>query len=156
MYIGGMGGTGKSQIIRALTEFFSMKNETYKLLITAPTGNAASLLGGKTYHSVLSISKNGVSDSSLPTVRGNLQGVEYIFLDEVSMLSARDLYLISARLAKALGNEETEFGGMNMIFAGDFAQLPPAMGSPLYSYKIGLSGKTNYQQEEAIGKSIWH
>ncbi|KAJ3872528.1 hypothetical protein F5051DRAFT_463408 [Lentinula edodes] len=66
------------------------------------------------------------------------------------------MYNISARLAKALGEEEIEFGGMNMIFAGDFAQLPPAMGSPLYSNTIGLSGNSIYKQEEAIGKAIWH
>ena len=39
------------------------------------------------------------------------------------------MYLISARLAKALVKEDTEFGGMNMIFAGDFAQLAPPIAS---------------------------
>ncbi|KAH7871527.1 uncharacterized protein C8R40DRAFT_1162715 [Lentinula edodes] len=43
-----------------------------------------------------------------------------------------------------------------MIFAGDFAQLPPALGSPLYSQTIGVSGKSNSQQEDGMGKSIWH
>ncbi|KAJ3924838.1 MAG: hypothetical protein NXY57DRAFT_907716 [Lentinula lateritia] len=72
------------------------------------------------------------------------------------MLSARDLYLISARLAKASGELDTEFGGMNMIFTSDFTQLPPALGSPLYSRTIGVSGKSNSQQEDGMGKSIWH
>ena len=44
------------------------------------------------------------------------------------MLLCREMYLISARLAWVLNNPDTPFGGMNMIFAGDFAQLPPAIG----------------------------
>ena len=33
-------------------------------------------------------------------------------------------YKIAAQLAKALNNFNEPYGGMNMIFAGDFAQLP--------------------------------
>ena len=41
------------------------------------------------------------------------------------MLSARDLHRINAQLAKVF---EIPFGGLNMVFSGDFAQLPPAVG----------------------------
>ena len=34
---------------------------------------------------------------------------------------------------------ETPFGGLNMIFAGDFAQLKPVFGYPLYSHTVGTS-----------------
>jgi PIF1-like helicase len=59
MYISGMAGTGKSQVLHAISEFFSQRNELYCLLILAPTRSAAALLGGSTYHSVLSISSDG-------------------------------------------------------------------------------------------------
>ena len=36
-----------------------------------------------------------------------------------------------------LKQAETPFGGLNMIFAGDFAQLKPVFGSPLYSHTVG-------------------
>ena len=39
------------------------------------------------------------------------------------MLSCKDMYRISERLAKVMNNTEEPFGGLNMIFAGDFAQL---------------------------------
>ena len=55
MYLGGMGGTGKSQVIKALKEFFRARNEEYRIMILAPTGNAASLVGGHTYHFMLKI-----------------------------------------------------------------------------------------------------
>jgi PIF1-like helicase len=55
MYIGGMAGTGKSQVFKALLEFFSLKNESHRLIVVAPTGSAAALLGGSTYHSAFGI-----------------------------------------------------------------------------------------------------
>jgi len=130
MYIGGMAGTGKSQVLRALSEFFSQRKELYRLLILAPMGSAAALLGGSTYHSVLGINSDGdhLSNTLLSQLKSKLLGVQYIFLDEVSMLSCREMYLISARLARILNNPDTLFSGMNMIFTGDFAQLLPAIG----------------------------
>src|SRR5882762_5354461 len=54
---------------------------------------------------------------------------------------------------------ELPYGGMNMIFSGDFAQLPPVFGSPLYSGTVGtqlMSHMTVQGQEAAIGKALWH
>src|ERR1700683_4475835 len=45
MYIGGMAGTGKSQVIKALTAFFEKQNELPRIVITAPIGTAAALVG---------------------------------------------------------------------------------------------------------------
>jgi len=59
MYLGGMGGTGKSQVIKALIYFFEKHNESHRILILAPTGSAAALLNGSTYHSILGITIAG-------------------------------------------------------------------------------------------------
>ena len=159
MYIGGMGGTGKSQVLKALMRFFILRQEAYRFVVVAPTGNAASLLGGSTYHYLFGINDRDSSPSVLAQVKSRLIGVEYVFFDEVSMLSCRDLYRISARLAVVLGNAELPFGGMNMIFAGDFAQLPPAIGgetASLYSRTVGCRLNIRREQESAIGKALWH
>ena len=92
MYIGGMGGTGKSQVIKALISLFNKRKEAHQIMILAPTGSAAALLNGSTYHSALGINneqrKNqGNEHSILAQLRARLEGVEYIFLDEVSMVS---------------------------------------------------------------------
>jgi len=55
------------------------------------------------------------------------------------MVACHELYQISASLAKARNMTELPFGGLNMIFAGDFAQLKPVFGSPLYSQTVGTS-----------------
>jgi hypothetical protein len=161
MYIAGMAGTGKTRVLKSLVEYFRQKNESHRLLIVAPTGSAAALLKGSTYHSAFGINGDGgpTSNIQLAQVKSRLEGVDYIFLDEVSMLSCRDLYLISARLARIMNNLDTPFGGLNMIFAGDFAQLPPVIGqehSSLYSRTVGRNTTSLRDQEASIGKALWH
>ncbi|KAF8225922.1 hypothetical protein L208DRAFT_1125838, partial [Tricholoma matsutake] len=104
MYLGGMGGTRKSQVIKALISLFEKCNESHRIMILAPTGSAAALLNGSTYHSVLGI-------NTIAQVKAQLDSVDYIFLDEVSMVACHDLYKISAQLAKARNIGDTPFGG---------------------------------------------
>ena len=49
------------------------------------------------------------------------------------MVSCNDNYKIISQVPKALNEFDLPYGGINMIFFGDFAQLPPVFGSPLYS-----------------------
>ena len=161
MYIGGIAGTEKSQVIKKLMAFFERRNEPHHLIVMAPTGTAAALVGGSTYHSILGINDKCATNMSIAKVRTRLDGVDDILLDEVSMLSCHDLYNISAQLAKAFNEPNKPFGGINMIFSGDFSQLPPVNGgeSSLYSGSIGTqiySGLTHYGQESAIEKALWH
>ena len=60
------------------------------------------------------------------------EGVDYLFIDEVSMIGSHFLCQISKALSNAKGNT-SPFGGINIIFAGDFAQLPPVGNDHLYS-----------------------
>ena len=92
-------------------------------------------------------------------VKSHLEGIEYIFLDEVSMLSACDMYKISYQLSCIWNIYDKPFGGMSMVFAGDFAQLPPAMGGEnisLYGQFIGARASNKKSQEESIDKAWWH
>src|ERR1700728_1611209 len=101
MYVGGMGGTGKSQVIKALMEFYKSRNESHRFVVLAPTGTAAALLHGSTYHSFLGVPIDGQTAFRNETtnnaqVKTRLDGVEYIFLDEVSMVACNDNYKISS------------------------------------------------------------
>ncbi|KIK54340.1 hypothetical protein GYMLUDRAFT_177417, partial [Collybiopsis luxurians FD-317 M1] len=97
MYVGGMGGTGKSQFINVLLHFFVAQNCHFVIVVSAPTRNAAALLRGSTYHFLLGL--NGqvkyTGKKTLAEVCSRLNGVEYMVLDEVSMLSCIDMYKIS-------------------------------------------------------------
>ncbi|KAI0054996.1 hypothetical protein BV25DRAFT_1816233, partial [Artomyces pyxidatus] len=58
MYIAGVGGTGKSHVIKAIAEFFARTNEAEKLLLSAPTGIAAVLIQGYTVHALTFLPKS--------------------------------------------------------------------------------------------------
>ncbi len=122
-------------------------------------GTATALLGGSTYHSVFGINnRNPASTKALSQVRSRLTGVDYIFFDEVSMLSSQDMFKIHNQLARVLDAEEVSFGGMYMIFAGDFTQLPPISGESwsLYGKLHGYLMASKSGQEHALRKGLWH
>ncbi|KAF8577204.1 hypothetical protein K439DRAFT_1254923, partial [Ramaria rubella] len=100
MYLGGMAGTGKSQVIKVLAHFFEECNEPDRFQLIAPTGAASALIGGTTYHSLLGIYPK--LSRSANEVKVRLTGTDYILLDEVSMLGSTDLYTISKQLCHAL------------------------------------------------------
>ena len=50
-------------------------------------------------------------------------GVDYLFIDKVSMIGCNFLLKISEALTEAK-QKMPAFRGMNIIFAGDLAQLP--------------------------------
>ncbi|TFY65658.1 hypothetical protein EVG20_g5440 [Dentipellis fragilis] len=171
MYIGGMGGTGKSQVIKALTAFFEARGKKFTFLIMAPTGTAAALISGSTYHSVLGFRSNsadekggnGVNESqkTLDSIRERIEHAEYIFLDEISMVDCGALYSMSSQMNLALRIDDAAFANKNMIYAGDFGQLPPvsASGPSLYSDNVkSIVHTTNAVrlQKQSIGKALWH
>ena len=159
MYIGSMGGTGKSQVLKAVIKLFEAWNESHRFVVVAPTGSAAALLGGSTYHSMFGINDHDGGDAMLAQIKARLVGVEYIFLDEVSMLSCLDLFRLSLRMIQITGDNLSPFGGLNMIVAGDFAQLPPPIGrenASLYSRTIGARSNVAREQHASIGKAFWH
>ncbi|EAU84997.2 hypothetical protein CC1G_04093 [Coprinopsis cinerea okayama7 len=161
MYIGGMGGTGKSRVLKGIIDFFKGRKEEYRIVVLAPTGNAASLIDGSTYHSYLKIFP-GEREQDIPKrvdeLRTQLECVNYIFMDEISMMSCYDMYRISRRLCDARNRADLPFGGINIIFAGDFAQLPPTTGHSLYSRKVSeyQTPRQNLsEQHNSIGKRAW-
>ena len=75
------------------------------------------------------------------------------------MLSCHDMYKISYQLCKVMNAPSVPFGGLNMLFAGDFAQLPPPLGGEnvsLYSRVVGQIASSKRSQEEALGRALWH
>ncbi|EPQ56050.1 hypothetical protein GLOTRDRAFT_13439, partial [Gloeophyllum trabeum ATCC 11539] len=102
MYLGGMAGMGRPQVIKALMEFFKVRNESHRFIVLAPTGSAAAIVGGSTYHSALGVSDKYAhmnnSSSSKAQIQARLHGIEYIFIDELFMISCHDLYKIFSQL----------------------------------------------------------
>ena len=138
MYIGGVGGTGKTHVIRAIQRLFRLTGKTTELVVGAPTGAAAVLIGGYTVHAMCFMSQFKPKD--VTELRAFWDKIRYCIIDEVSMLGALLMSEISRRLQEAKAEHPAQaglpFGGVHMIFTGDFGQLPPVRQCTLYNYHL--------------------
>jgi len=152
MFITGPGGTGKTKLIKHFVEYVSncerdnetenldtepkkkqIKLPTTNIQVCAMTGCAAILLNcnARTIHSWSGIKlAKGTKEEVVKSVIKNKKAMKswrntkILVLDEVSMLSKKVFEIIEeiARVAKKC---PLPFGGMQVIFSGDFCQLPP-------------------------------
>ncbi|KAJ3845877.1 P-loop containing nucleoside triphosphate hydrolase protein, partial [Lentinula lateritia] len=102
MFIGGPGGTGKSHVISALKLFFEAQGESRRFRLASYTGVAAKNISGMTLHSALLLSTTTsakVNSKSRQKLLAMWQGVDYLFIDEVSMLGCKFLLKISRALS---------------------------------------------------------
>lgn len=81
-------------------------------------------------------------------------GVDYLSVDEASMIGCEMLHNISSVLTEVKGRTAA-FGGVNVVFAGDFAQLPLIGDVRLYKNidtrktTMGLTNKAHADLGEA-------
>lgn len=144
VFITGPGGCGKTFTLNEICKQATKKGLHFA--ITATTGYAATNFeGGTTIHSFsgLGLAKisldqlidNFVEKNSLPG-RNRWNAIDILIIDEISMLSASLLEKLDF-LAKMSRGDERPFGGIQLVFSGDFLQLPPVGGryaftSPLW------------------------
>jgi ATP-dependent exoDNAse (exonuclease V) alpha subunit len=123
MFIGGPGGTGKSRVIDALKDFFEARGEKRRFRLSSYTGVAARNISGMTLHAALGMGqkeKKQKTGKALRDLMAIWDGVDYLFIDEISMVGCALLYDVSSALGAARGST-LAFGGINIIFAGDFS-----------------------------------
>jgi ATP-dependent DNA helicase PIF1 len=131
IFITGPGGTGKTALIRHI------QKDAYKkcldIQVCALTGCAAVLLEckAKTVHSWSGIGLgNGTIEHNVTKIMKNRyakatwKDVDILIIDEISMMSKKLFEMLDA-IGKAVRRSQKPFGGIQMIFSGDFYQLPP-------------------------------
>ena len=131
VFITGPGGSGKSALIRKI--YIHSYNINKSIRVTALTGCAAILLNCKatTLHSWAGIGLGiGSQDSIIQKIKRNKfayaiwKATDILVVDEVSMLSRKLFDLLNA-IGKSLRKNNKPFGGIQLLFSGDFYQLPP-------------------------------
>ena len=131
LFITGEGGTGKTLLIRHLVQ--SAVRHYRKVQVCALTGCAALLLecNARTIHSWSGIKlAKGTVDEIVESViynhaaRNAWRTTDILIIDEVSMMSAR-MFDILNTVGKRVRKSSRPFGGLQIIFVGDFFQLPP-------------------------------
>lgn len=131
IFITGPGGTGKTAIIRHIQQHANKKD--IHIQVCALTGCAAVLLEckAKTIHSWAGIGLgNGTIEEMVSKImktrykKTNWKDVDVLIIDEVSMMSQKLFEMLDA-IGKAVRKNKKPFGGIQLIFSGDFYQLPP-------------------------------
>ena len=102
---------------------------TRTVAMTASTGLAATHINGQTIHSWSGIGAHRRLPDNFfqrlsPARVEVIKTTDILVIDEVSMIHDYQLDLID-QVCRRLRRNETPFGGLQVIFSGDFFQLPP-------------------------------
>ena len=131
IFITGPGGTGKTYTIKTIYEDAISNNK--RICVTALTGVASVLLdcNATTIHSW-----SGVGISNKPETeiinkinqskfyKHNWENTDILIIDEISMMSCK-LFELLNKIGQVIRCNKKPFGGIQLIFSGDFFQLPP-------------------------------
>jgi ATP-dependent DNA helicase PIF1 len=139
----GPGGTGKTYLIRRIVKRLLEKGK--QVAVTALTGAAAALMtdiGARTLHSwggILARDDVSAEDKASRVlrkrdIRDRWRETDILIIDEVSMMSPKlaiDVDVIARHVRgtqRGYKERQTQpFGGLQIVFVGDFFQLPPVV-----------------------------
>lgn len=136
IFLTGAAGSGKTvtllQIIERLKKKLNDHNpKSPKVQVAAPTGLAALPLNGRTTYSVAGWKPDSFKqslDKLLNSVKKRtikaLRRLEVLIMEEISMVENQFLERLNLLLQTVKENEKP-FGGTQVIFLGDFYQIPP-------------------------------
>ena len=131
LFITGPGGSGKTKLIQSIYDHAIGHGK--HIAVTALTGCAAMLLNcnARTLHGWAGIGLGNAPVDTLadkiikhPKLRAQWRTVSILVVDEISMMSLK-LFNLLNDLGRIVRKNPRPFGGIQVIFSGDFFQLPP-------------------------------
>lgn len=125
----GPAGTGKSYTVDKIKDIFI--NKLHKNVgITSTTGASAIIIQGRTIHSWSGIGICGTKESALKRVmsyakpQARIRSCNLLIIDEISMAGAYIIDILDY-VFKMARHCLLPFGGIQVVFVGDFYQLSP-------------------------------
>jgi ATP-dependent DNA helicase PIF1 len=129
VFLTGEPGAGKTYVINQYIAWLEAAG--LKVAITASTGIAATHIGGMTIHAWSGLGiRDQLSAYDLDYIASNEKVVKrakaahVLVIDEISMLDGKVLDMVD-QILRTVRQKGEAFGGMQVIFVGDFFQLPP-------------------------------
>ena len=126
-FLTGGAGTGKSFLVQRFLNSTSDKG----VVVTASTGAAAIIVGGRTFHSFfgLGLLEGGPVATVARALKNKrvtsrMRKAKLLIVDEISMVSGAVLD-VAEEIARKARKSSEPWGGLRVIFIGDFTQLPP-------------------------------
>lgn len=124
LIISGSAGTGKTVLLNEIYQ--RLRDFGLSVAMTATTGVAGCHVGGSTFHHTFGVTQ---LDEFVRTEE--LLHYDVVIVDEVSMLNTRLLENFDDALRRAAGSN-VAFSGTQIILCGDFMQLEPVTGTPMF------------------------
>ena len=129
------------------------------------TGVAATLICGKTMHDALFLNQKREIEPEQIELWAD---THLLIIDEISFASKSDFQMMHKQLGKLKQVINKKFGGLNIIFSGDFRQLEPVGRGKLPIYKdnnrpyfidqvncyIELNGMYRFKRDVRWGKLL--
>lgn len=134
VFITGVAGTGKSLVLTKIVE--DAKHMRKEVAVAAPTGVAAVNLGpglgAQTVHSLAGVgvpqTASAFEKMLTPWTAKKWKKIQVLVLDEIGMIGGDFLDWMDVYVRKVRKKPLEPFGGIQLIFVGDFAQLGPIPG----------------------------
>ncbi len=130
VFITGGGGVGKTYLIKQIVKTMSDAGRT--VMLTAPTGRAAQLIGGATCHRAFKIPLKMAWDKKPRSDNcSHLCAADTVIIDEISMVRM-DVFGYIFRCLEEADSVRSQKGKdpVQLIVVGDFFQLPPVLVTP--------------------------
>ena len=139
-FLHGAGGTGKTFVYNTLCHYFRGQG---RIVICVASSGIASLLliGGRTSHSVLKIPIE-IHETSMCNIRTNsalgdlIRIADLIVWDEAPM-QHRHIHEAVNRTFQDIRRSNALFGGLSVVFGGDFQQILPVIEKGLRPEVVG-------------------
>lgn len=148
VFLTGSAGSGKTYTLNEYIHY--LRARRVPVATTASTGIAATHMNGITIHSWSGIGiKDELSERDLANLsrkkilKDRLRETAVLIIDEISMLHAKQLNAVN-QVLKHMRQSDEPFGGIQVVVAGDFFQLPP----------VGSRGETN-REKFAFMSEAW-
>ncbi|MFA6018391.1 MAG: AAA family ATPase [Patescibacteria group bacterium] len=129
VFLTGEPGAGKSHTVREYVKY--LRAHDVSIALTASTGIAATHIGGMTIHSWSGIGirkfitrRECKELATNKNLRRRVCNASVLIIDEISMLDAATIDAIDM-ICRVLREDDRPFGGVQVVFVGDFFQLPP-------------------------------
>jgi hypothetical protein len=148
MLLSGPAGCGKSTSLELAQKFchnfcmaVAVAFNDLTFYFTSTTGSSAALFGGMTIHSAAHLNKSKI----LEAYREEWKDVRILIIDEISFFKVSEMQKLDKKLKKLTGVNNLPYGGVSIVFSGDFHQLQPICKSDdiLYSCSPGATAWEN-------------
>jgi hypothetical protein len=155
-FLTGAAGAGKSYALREYISY--LKRHGVRYAVTASTGIASTHIGGTTIHAWSGIGiKKRLQAYDLdaleekPNLYKRWNETSVLIIDEVSMLHASFVDMLD-KVAKHMRRNTLPFGGIQVVFTGDFYQLPPIVkpGDDYENQEVFAFTSTAWKQAKPV------